>query len=190
MQARQTHVAIVIDEYGGTAGLATIEDILEEIVGEIADEYDREQPPVEWLGKDHARVTARLSVDEIADLFGVKIEVEDVETVGGLLAQRLGRVPIAGSTATVAGLRLTAESLAGRRNRISTVTVQRVRGGSARAKADGGGEPSAEPGRDTPSDGVPADDNSDRLAWAADDMPGQPAAEIADRAAELRDGEP
>ncbi len=132
MQARQIHVAIVIDEYGGTAGLATIEDILEEIVGEIADEYDQEQPPVEWLGPEHARVTARLSVDELADLFGVKIEAEDVETVGGLLAQRLGRVPIAGSTAKVAGLRLTAENLAGRRNRISTVTVQRVRGGGAK----------------------------------------------------------
>ncbi|HEX5187966.1 MAG TPA: hemolysin family protein [Streptosporangiaceae bacterium] len=126
MQARQTHVAIVIDEYGGTAGLVTIEDILEEIVGEIADEYDQESPPVEWLSDDYARVTARLSVDELAELFGVRIEVEDVETVGGLLAQRLGRVPIAGSTATVAGLRLTAESLAGRRNRISTVTVQRL----------------------------------------------------------------
>jgi CBS domain containing-hemolysin-like protein len=138
MQARQNHVAIVIDEYGGTAGLVTIEDILEEIVGEIADEYDKEQPPVEWLGQDHARVTARLSVDELADLFGVKIEAEDVETVGGLLAQRLGRVPIAGSTAMVAGLRLTAESLAGRRNRIGTVTVQRVR-------QDGADEPDRVP---------------------------------------------
>ena len=129
MQARQIHVAIVIDEYGGTAGLVTIEDILEEIVGEIADEYDKEQPPVEWLSPDCARVTARLSVDELADLFGVRIEAEDVETVGGLLAQRLGRVPIAGSTTTVAGLRLTADSLAGRRNRISTVTVKRIRSG-------------------------------------------------------------
>jgi CBS domain containing-hemolysin-like protein len=126
MQARQTHVAIVIDEYGGTAGLITIEDILEEIVGEIADEYDKELPAVEWLGEGNARVTARLPVDELADLFGVKIEAEDVETVGGLLAQRLGRVPIAGATAVVAGLRLTAESLAGRRNRIGTVTVQKV----------------------------------------------------------------
>src|SRR6266571_1409727 len=126
MQARQTHVAIVIDEYGGTAGLVTIEDILEEIVGEIADEYDQESPPVEWLAEDYARVTARLPVDELAQLFGVRIEAEDVETAGGLLAQRLGRVPIAGSTATVAGLRLTAESLAGRRNRISTVTVERI----------------------------------------------------------------
>jgi CBS domain containing-hemolysin-like protein len=126
MQARQIHLAIVIDEYGGTAGLVTIEDILEEIVGEIADEYDKEQPPVEWLGEGRARVTARLSVEELEELFGVRIEAEDVETVGGLLAQRLGRVPIAGSVAEVAGLRLTAESLAGRRNRIGTVTVERV----------------------------------------------------------------
>jgi CBS domain containing-hemolysin-like protein len=126
MQARQIHVAIVIDEYGGTAGLVTIEDILEEIVGEIADEYDREQPPVEWLGEDDARVTARLSVEELAELFDVSIEAEDVETVGGLLAQRLGRVPIPGAVARVAGLRLTAESLAGRRNRIGTVRVERI----------------------------------------------------------------
>ncbi len=127
MQARQIHLAIVIDEYGGTAGLVTIEDILEELVGDIADEYDRELPAVEWLAPDKARVTARLGVDEISDLFGVTIEAEDVETVGGLLAHALGRVPIAGSVATVAGLRLTAESLAGRRNRIGTVVVERVR---------------------------------------------------------------
>jgi CBS domain containing-hemolysin-like protein len=126
MQARQTHVAIVIDEYGGTAGLVTIEDILEEIVGEIADEYDKEQPPVQWLGPDEARVTARLPVEELAELFDVSIEAEDVETVGGLLAQRLGRVPIPGAVATVAGLRLTAESLAGRRNRIGSVRVERI----------------------------------------------------------------
>jgi len=125
MQARQIHLAIVIDEYGGTAGLVTIEDILEEIVGEIADEYDQERPLVEWLGPGRARVTARLPVTDLEELFGVTIEAEDVETVGGLLAHALGRVPIAGSTATVAGLTLTAESLAGRRNRIGTVTVER-----------------------------------------------------------------
>jgi CBS domain containing-hemolysin-like protein len=160
MQARQTHVAIVIDEYGGTAGLVTIEDILEEIVGEIADEYDQESPPVEWLGDDYARVTARLSVDELAELFGVRIEVDDVETVGGLLAQRLGRVPIAGSTATVAGLRLTAESLAGRRNRISTVTVERIvpaepgatrPGSQIRSAANGPAGQAGEPGAAAPS---------------------------------------
>ncbi len=190
MQVMQIHVAIVIDEYGGTAGLVTIEDILEEIVGEIADEYDREAPPVEWLGKDQARVTARLSVDELADLFGVKIEVEDVETVGGLLAQRLGRVPIAGSTATVAGLRLTAESLAGRRNRISTVTVRRSRGSSTRARANGD---AAAPEAGSPeAAGAPAggsrEGGGDQFAWAQDDQPGGAAAEIAERAAKLDEG--
>jgi CBS domain containing-hemolysin-like protein len=126
MQARHVHVAIVIDEYGGTAGLVTIEDILEEIVGEIADEYDRERPPVEWLDDGSARVSARLSVEELEELFDVSIDAEDVETVGGLLAHQLGKVPIAGSVATVSGLRLTAENLTGRRNRIGTVTVQRL----------------------------------------------------------------
>jgi CBS domain containing-hemolysin-like protein len=126
MQSQQIHVAIVIDEYGGTAGLVTIEDILEEIVGEITDEYDREQPPVEWLSPDVARVTARLPVAELAEMFGVTIEAEDVETVGGLLAHALGRVPIAGSEGTIGGLRLTAENLSGRRNRIGTVLVERV----------------------------------------------------------------
>jgi CBS domain containing-hemolysin-like protein len=147
MQVMRIHVAIVIDEYGGTAGLVTIEDILEEIVGEIADEYDRERPPVEWLADDEARVSARLSVEELEELFDVSIDAEDVETVGGLLAHRLGKVPIAGSVATVSGLRLTAESLAGRRNRIGTVTVQRTgqadttvpaaAGGQDRTEADG-----------------------------------------------------
>jgi len=163
MQARRNHVAIVIDEYGGTAGLVTIEDILEEIVGEITDEYDREQPPVAWLGDGEARVTARLPVDELAELFGVGIEAEDVETVGGLLAQRLGRVPIAGSTATVSGLELTAESVAGRRNRISTVTIRRLaspagppaagEGSSAGGNGSGGEAPGAGSGLEPGSGG-------------------------------------
>jgi CBS domain containing-hemolysin-like protein len=130
MQAKQIHLEIVIDEYGGTAGLVTIEDILEEIVGEITDEYDQEQPTVDWLAPGRARVTARLPVTDLEELFGVSIEAEDVETVGGLLAYALGRVPIAGSVATVAGLTLTAESLEGRRNRIATVTVERNRPGT------------------------------------------------------------
>jgi CBS domain containing-hemolysin-like protein len=126
MQAKQTHLAIVIDEYGGTAGLVTIEDVLEEIVGEITDEYDQEAPRVEPMSDGALRVTARMPVDELAELFDTEIEVDDVETVGGLLAHALGRVPIAGSQAEVAGLQLTAESLAGRRNRISTVVARRV----------------------------------------------------------------
>jgi CBS domain containing-hemolysin-like protein len=126
MQVMRIHVAIVIDEYGGTAGLVTIEDILEEIVGEIADEYDNERAPVEWLAPGTARVTARLPVTELEELFGVTVDAEDVETVGGLLAHALGRVPIAGSEATIAGLRLTAENLAGRRNKLGTVLIERV----------------------------------------------------------------
>ena len=126
MQAQRNHMVIVIDEYGGTAGLVTIEDLLEEIVGEITDEYDNEQPPVTWLSADSARVTARLAVSELEELFSVHIDAaEDVETVAGLLAHALGRVPIAGSTAVVNGLRLTAEPGSGRRNKIGTVLVQR-----------------------------------------------------------------
>jgi CBS domain containing-hemolysin-like protein len=149
MQARHVHIAIVIDEYGGTAGLVTIEDILEEIVGEIADEYDRERPPVEWLTDGSARVSARLAVEELEELFDVSIDAEDVETVGGLLGHALGKVPIAGSVATVSGLRLTAENLTGRRNRIGTVLVQRTGDGElagtplaarpAHAESDGNG---------------------------------------------------
>jgi CBS domain containing-hemolysin-like protein len=134
MQTQRIHVAIAIDEYGGTAGLVTIEDILEEIVGEIADEYDTEQAPVEWLEPDTARVTARLPVAELAELFGVTIDAQDVETVGGLLAHELGRVPIAGSEATVAGLHLTAESIAGRRNKLGTVLIERVAGADPEGK--------------------------------------------------------
>jgi CBS domain containing-hemolysin-like protein len=126
MQVQRIHVAVVIDEYGGTAGLVTIEDILEEIVGEIADEYDDELAPVEWLAPDIARVTARLPVTELEELFGVTVDAEDVETVGGLLAHELGRVPIAGSQASVSGLQLTAENLAGRRNKLGTVLIERI----------------------------------------------------------------
>jgi CBS domain containing-hemolysin-like protein len=127
MQAARTHMAIVVDEYGGTAGLVTIEDILEEIVGEITDEYDVERPPVERLDADRVRVSARLPVEDLGELFGVEIDDTEVETVAGLLAQALGRVPIPGAVATVGQLRLEAEGTTGRRNRIDTVLVTRQR---------------------------------------------------------------
>jgi CBS domain containing-hemolysin-like protein len=129
MQAQRIHIAIVVDEYGGFAGLVTIEDILEEIVGEIADEHDRfQRPPVEELPDGSMRVTALLPVQDLAEIFpGVEVpEDDDVETVGGLLARALGRVPIEGSAAEVAGLRLVAESTGGRRNRIDTLLICRV----------------------------------------------------------------
>ncbi|GAA2731877.1 hemolysin family protein [Streptomyces nogalater] len=137
MQKERNHVAVVIDEYGGTAGIVTIEDILEEIVGEITDEYDRELPPVEDLGDDRFRVTARLDITDLGELYGLEeYDDEDVETVGGLLAKALGRVPIAGASAEVGlpderVLRLTAEAAAGRRNKIVTVLVEPVAGPAA-----------------------------------------------------------
>ncbi|MGY1813643.1 hemolysin family protein [Blastococcus sp. SYSU D00820] len=128
MQAQRIHIAIVVDEYGGFAGLVTIEDILEEIVGEIADEHDAfSRPEVEQLDDGSMRVTARLPVEDLAELFGVELPSDDdVETVGGLLARELGMVPIEGSATEVAGLRLVAESTGGRRNRIDTLLVCRV----------------------------------------------------------------
>ena len=126
MQARRTHMAVVIDEYGGTAGVLTIEDILEEIVGEIADEYDTERAPVEWVDEDTARLTARMAVEDLGELFHTQVpDAGDVETVGGLLARELGRVPIPGASVSLDGLTLTAETTGGRRNRIDTVLVHR-----------------------------------------------------------------
>lgn len=129
MQRDQIHMAIVVDEYGGTAGLITIEDILEEIVGEIADEYDDETQDVEWLSDGRARVSARLNVEDFAEAFKIEFtdsQREDVDSVGGLIAKILGRVPIPGSTISIAGVKLTAERPVGRRHRIATVLAEKI----------------------------------------------------------------
>ena len=135
MQATQVHVAVVIDEYGGTAGLVTIEDILEEIVGEITDEYDRESPRIEPLDDGRVRVHVRVPIDDVEELFDVKFDIEDVETVGGLLGWALGRVPIPGATVTVQDLTFVAESAKGRRNRVGSVLINRANGDLSGAPA-------------------------------------------------------
>ena len=123
MQQLRQHVAVVVDEYGGTAGLITIEDILEEIVGEITDEYDTDLREPVQLDDGAWRVPARFLVDDLKDLFGFEVEEEDVDSVGGLLAKHLGVVPIPGSQVDAYGLRFTAEATAGRRNKLGTVLI-------------------------------------------------------------------
>ena len=125
LQRDRIHLVIVIDEYGGTAGLATIEDILEEIVGEIADEYDTDEvAPVEELGDRNCRVSARLPIEDVGELYDIEFEDDlDVDTVGGLLALELGRVPLPGAEVVSHGLRLRAEEGRDRRGRVRVGTV-------------------------------------------------------------------
>ncbi|SMD26681.1 hemolysin family protein [Kibdelosporangium aridum] len=124
MQLSRNHMAIAVDEYGGTAGLLTIEDIIEEIVGEITDESDTDdRPPIEHLEDGAVRVSSRLPVEDLGELFGAEFDDLDVETVGGLLAQSLGRVPLPGAEAEVAGLRMRAEGGKDNRGRMRITTV-------------------------------------------------------------------
>jgi CBS domain containing-hemolysin-like protein len=128
LQRRKVHIAIVLDEYGGTAGLVTIEDLLEEIVGEIQDEYDEEEPMIVKLSEDEARVDGRASVDDLAELFETHVPLEDedeYDTVGGLIYHRIGGVPKPGDQVSVDGLTLTVETTDGRR--VSKVLVVRSR---------------------------------------------------------------
>lgn len=127
MQASASHIALVVDEYGGVAGLVTIEDLLEEVVGELTDEHDTVPvQEVEDLGNGTYRVPARLPVDELGDLFDLRLDDDDVDTAGGLLAKALGKVPLAGSSAEVGGVHLAAERVEGRRKQISTLLVHRT----------------------------------------------------------------
>ncbi|QZY30273.1 hemolysin family protein [Nocardioides coralli] len=127
MQSMRQHIAVVVDEYGGTAGLVTIEDVLEEIVGEITDEYDEEEIDVEVLDEGvAARVSSRYPVDDLDELFGFQVDEEDVDSVGGLMAKHLGRVPIPGSSVEAHGLVFEAEETAGRRNKVGTVLIRRL----------------------------------------------------------------
>jgi CBS domain containing-hemolysin-like protein len=134
MQASRQHIAVVVDEYGGTAGLVTIEDLLEEIVGEITDEYDAEQVATETLDDGTVRVSSRFPIDDLDELFGFDVEEDDVDSVLGLMAKHLGRVPIPGSHVEAHGLRFVAEAATGRRNKIESLLISRLVGEDA---ADG-----------------------------------------------------
>ena len=136
-QRRKVHLAVVLDEYGGTAGLVTIEDLLEEIVGEIQDEYDEEEPMIVHLSDDEARVDGRADVDDLGELFGVELSLEDedeYDTVGGLVYHRIGGVPKPGDQVKVSGLTLTVETTDGRR--VGKVLVVRDREGDERDESD------------------------------------------------------
>ena len=129
MQRDQIHMAIVVDEYGGTAGIITIEDIIEEIVGEIADEYDDGIESFSWISESKARAKASMHIEDLADELKINIdrdEFDDVDTIGGYMAEKLGRVPIAGSAINLDGYSITSERPVGRRRRISSVIIERL----------------------------------------------------------------
>ena len=127
MQSARVHLAVVIDEYGGTAGLVTIEDILEEIVGEITDEYDTHLPEVNELGPNVYRVSSRIHLDDLAELINLDLSSDDegVDTLSGYLAKQLERVPIPGTSIDIEVWEFVAERAAGRRNKIGTILIRK-----------------------------------------------------------------
>ena len=125
MQLSSTHIAVIVDEYGGVAGLATMEDVIEEIVGEISDEYDLDVADVEELAPNEYRVNARYSLIELGELFEIELDDEDVDSVGGLLTKELGRLPVTGDAIKFSGLVFSADRIENRRKRLITVLVSR-----------------------------------------------------------------
>jgi CBS domain containing-hemolysin-like protein len=128
MQAARVHLAVVVDEYGGTAGLVTIEDILEEIVGEITDEYDTHIEEVNELGPSVFRVSSRIHLDDVAELIKVDLSSDDegVDTLAGFLAKKIDRVPIPGTSIEIDGWEFVAERAAGRRNKVGTILIRKI----------------------------------------------------------------
>jgi putative hemolysin len=124
MQQKKLSMAIVLDEYGGTAGLVTVEDLLEEIVGEIQDEYDLEEKPIQVLDANTALVNARIPVDDVNELLGTRLPVDEVDTVAGLVYALFGRVPAQGEKVTLAGVELRVEKTLGQR--ITRVRITRT----------------------------------------------------------------
>ena len=124
MQAQHTHLALVVDEHGGIAGLVTLEDLIEELVGDIADEHDRGAPEVEQLSEQRFLVATRLPLDELGELFGLELDDDDVDSVGGLLAKELGRLPEVGDKVTVSGLIIEADRSGSHRKRVTRAIVE------------------------------------------------------------------
>ncbi len=136
MKRDAVHVCLVIDEHGGISGLVTLEDLIEELVGEISDEYDHAAAEVVELGEGRYRVSARLSLDDVGDLFGIELEDEDVDSIGGLLGKAVDQVPQPGVTATIDGLVLTGGASRGRGRGIATVFVERAEGATEETDDD------------------------------------------------------
>jgi CBS domain containing-hemolysin-like protein len=124
MQLSSTHIAVVIDEYGGVAGLVTMEDVIEELVGDIVDEYDKEIPDVEKLSEDTYRVNARFSLFELGELLDIELEDDDVDSVGGWLTKGLGTLPKLGDQIIINSLELTVDRVESRAKRLVTVLVR------------------------------------------------------------------
>jgi CBS domain containing-hemolysin-like protein len=124
MRKQRVHMAIVVDEYGGTAGLVTIEDLLEEIVGEIEDEYDRVEHPIVRISDEEALLDGRVAIDELNDLFRITISDDDYDTVGGCVFHLLGRVPAVGDTVETDRVKLTVLSVDG--HRVRRLRAQRL----------------------------------------------------------------
>jgi CBS domain containing-hemolysin-like protein len=135
MQVSKLHQAIVVDEYGGTAGLVTLEDLIEELVGEIEDEYDVQETPVERISDHEVRVTARMAIDEVNELLGTELPEGDWDTVGGLVFGLLGHVPTEGESVDFDGHHLTAERVQGRRIGRVRITMAGPIAGGAEAVA-------------------------------------------------------
>ena len=126
MQTGHVHMVLAVDEYGGTAGLVTMEDLLEEVVGELTDEHDHAEPEVEDLGRGRYRVPVRLGLDELGELFDLEIDDDDVDTAGGLLTKAIGRVPLPGARGSAQGVDLVAEEAVGRRRQVATLIASRT----------------------------------------------------------------
>lgn len=125
MQREHFHIAMVVDEYGGIAGLVTIEDLLEEVVGEVTDEHDRQETEPEQVERGVWRVSSRYPIDEVGELLGLQVEDEDVDSVGGLLAKAMGKVPLPGASADAHGVHMRAEEARGRRRQVASILVSR-----------------------------------------------------------------